>query len=362
MGYFQNINLSNFRNFDSLNIEFSNNCNVFFGKNGSGKTNILEAVSLFSKGRGFRKDKVSNMIKNGKKKFILKSDFINNNISYNLLSESYESNNKVSKKIFMDNDKSIKTLENLYKYAPFLFFLPETERLFISSPTNRRNFIDRFIYTHTYNYSKIVNEFNKNLIERTKILSSINYDNDWIEVIERKISNLGLQIYILREKQIISLVEHVNHFVTKYQLPYLINYELKDNFYQREIDENIYANHLKNNRKIDAVVGGSKIGPHKSDYIFYAKDSFLASQLSTGQQKTLILLMFLSQCQYLVKIYQIKPILLLDEICSHLDSLNREILLTLIELFDLQIFMTGTTKNLFSFLSTKSNFCNITDQ
>ena len=361
MGYFQNINLSNFRNFDSLNIEFSNNCNVFFGKNGSGKTNILEAVSLFSRGRGLRKDKIVNMIKNDNKKFILKSNFINNNISYNLLSESHESNNKISKKISINNDKSIETLENLYKYTPFLFFLPETERLFISSPTNRRNFIDRFIYTHTYNYSKIVNEFNKNLIERTKILSSINYDNDWLEVIEKKISNLGLQIYTLREKQIISIVEYVNDFAIKYQLPYVISYELKDNFYQKKIDENIFANQLKNNRKVDSIIGGSKIGPHKSDYIFYAKDSFLASQLSTGQQKTLILLMFLSQCQYLVKCYQIKPILLLDEICSHLDSLNRDILLSLIELFDLQIFMTGTTKNLFSFLSTKSNFCNITN-
>ena len=102
------------------------------------------------------------------------------------------------------------------------------------------------------------------------------------------------------------------------------------------------------------------INTYKSDYIFYANSDYLVSQLSTGQQKTLILLIFLAQCTYLLEVFNKKPILLLDEVCSHLDELNRKILLTLIESFDLQIFMTGTTKNLFSFLSTKSNFCNIT--
>ena len=87
----------------------------------------------------------------------------------------------------------------------------------------------------------------------------------------------------------------------------------------------------------------------------------MASQLSTGQQKTIILLLFLSQCRFLNEIFNQKPILLLDEVCSHLDEINRKILLTLIEGFGSQIFMTGTTKNLFSFLSTNTNFCNITN-
>ena len=116
---------------------------------------------------------------------------------------------------------------------------------------------------------------------------------------------------------------------------------------------------MKNSSKFDTLVGGCGIGPHKSDYIFYVnKDSFV-SQLSTGQQKTIILLLYLSQCKYLVDIKNKKPILLLDEICSHLDEVNRHVLMTLIESFSLQIFMTGTSKNLFSFLSTNTNFCNI---
>ena len=71
--------------------------------------------------------------------------------------------------------------------------------------------------------------------------------------------------------------------------------------------------------------------------------------------------MYLSQCKYLSEVNFKQPILLLDEVCSHLDEINRHVLLTLIETFKLQIFMTGTSENLFSFLSTNTNFCNITD-
>ena len=128
----------------------------------------------------------------------------------------------------------------------------------------------------------------------------------------------------------------------------------------RDSKKEEYEERLKNNRKIDALVGGCAIGPHKSDYMFCVNDNSLVSQLSTGQQKTIILLMYLSQCKYLSEVKSKQPILLLDEVCSHLDDVNRSILLTLIETFKLQIFMTGTSENLFSFLSTNTNFCNIT--
>ena len=75
-------------------MNFSNSCNVFYGKNGTGKTNLLEAISLFSKGRGLKKDKIINIIKKHSNKFHIKSDFYNNNIKYNLITESINKNDK----------------------------------------------------------------------------------------------------------------------------------------------------------------------------------------------------------------------------------------------------------------------------
>ena len=102
-----------------------------------------------------------------------------------------------------------------------------------------------------------------------------------------------------------------------------------------------------------------------SSYRQYVQDfinnDFDASLLSTGQQKTVVLMILLAQCNYLVNCKDINPILLLDEIGSHLDSNNRQILLDMINRFEIQFFLTGTDKDLFSFVSTKAQFYNITE-
>ena len=360
MGYFNSIDLINFRNFESYSLNFSKNCNVFYGKNGSGKTNILEGISLLSKGRGLRKDKFSNIIKKNCEKFIIKSDFKSEEIIYNLIAETENINTRLKKKLTVNNDKSSDSLELIYDKTPFLYFLPETERLFQSSPSIRRNLIDQFIYTSHNKYNKLVNRYNKLIQERSKILIN-NNDDSWLNQLEKNISADGLQIYSLRVDQLNILINNLNIYLKEFDLPFKIDTTLIDKFYTSNLQNEDYEETLKNNRKIDALVGGCAIGPHKSDYMFSVNNNSFVSQLSTGQQKTIILLMYLSQCKYLSEVKFKQPILLLDEVCSHLDDINRNVLLTLIETFKLQIFMTGTSESLFSFLSTNANFCNITD-
>ena len=360
MGYFNNINLINFRNFENYSLSFSNNCNVFYGKNGSGKTNILEAISLFSKGRGLRKDKLSNIIKKNCEKFILKSDFKNEEIIYNLISETENVNNRIKKIFTVNNDKSNDSLQTIYDLTTFLYFLPETERLFQSSPSIRRNLIDQFIFTSQNNYNKLINKYTKLVQERSKVLLN-NNNESWLNQLEKNIAIAALEIYSLREGQIKILIENLNIYLNNFNLPFKLDAKLTDKFYISNFSNEDYQKKLKDNRKIDILFGGCNIGPHKSDFIFYVNDDTFVSQLSTGQQKTIILLMYLSQSKYLFEVKGKKPILLLDEVCSHLDEVNRNILLTLVESFNFQIFMTGTSENLFSFLSTNTNFCNIKD-
>jgi len=361
LGYFNNISLYNYRNFKNYNLNFSDKCNVLFGKNGSGKTNILESISLLSKGRGLRKDKLSNIVKKNCEKFIIKSDFTSDNIIYNLVSETVTTNNKYKKILKVNNDQSLEILQKIYNLAPFLYFLPETERLFQSSPSIRRRLIDQFIFTNQNSYNKLINKYTKLIQERSKLLLNNYNDESWLTQLEKNISINGLEIYSLRENQIKLLIDNLNIYLNEYNLRFKINVKLVDKYFIKNINQKDYENTLKNNRKIDTLIGGCNIGPHKSDYIFYVNDDYLVSQLSTGQQKTIILLMYLSQCKYLLECKDKKPILLFDEICSHLDEVNRNILLTLAESYNLQIFMTGTSKKLFSFLSTNTNFCNITD-
>ena len=100
MGYFKNIQLNNFRNFNEFQLEFSDKCNVLFGKNGCGKTNLLEALSLCIKGRGIRNDKITNFIKKDENSFSNIAYFVNENIEYEIKVISELSNNKLQKSLF----------------------------------------------------------------------------------------------------------------------------------------------------------------------------------------------------------------------------------------------------------------------
>ena len=99
--------------------------------------------------------------------------------------------------------------------------------------------------------------------------------------------------------------------LTLSSLPYSITIQYIDKFYNNNTDTGFYKSQLKINREVDRLIGGSKIGPHKSDFMCYVKDSIPANQLSTGQQKTLVLLLILAQCKHLVSDCKINPIILM---------------------------------------------------
>ena len=362
MGYFKNINLKNFRNFDEYHIEFSKKCNIFYGKNGCGKTNLLEALSLFTKGRGIRKDKIKNFIKKEKKYFSNFANFNNDDIDYELKVVSEINNNKFQKKVYLNGDISSDVNKKIQSLITFLIYLPENERLFLASPTTRRNLFDHFIFSNNEKYNTLVNFYKKNIYERNIILNNIDIDESWLGKIEENISNSGMAIYEHRKLQV-DLFEQNLEYINKYfNLPFKINIKITDNFFDQKLKNDKYLETLKENRHIDRIIGGTKVGPHRSDFTFFVDKNYLASQLSTGQQKTLVLLLYFAQCNFLVNECKKQPILLLDEINSHLDEVNMQLLLKIVNQFDIQFFMTGTKKDLFSFLSTNTNFYNISEK
>ncbi len=361
MSKIKTVILNHFRNFNYVDISFNNKTNVFFGNNGSGKTNILESISLLSKGRGIRNSQIENLIQKNKKSFLIKSklEADNNFIDIEIFSNSIE--NKHKKKITVNGDSSKESIDFLYASLSYLSFLPEMERLFQSSPTYRRNFIDRLIFSGNNNYNKLINKYKKNILERSKILLESQFDQTWISSIENQISEIGLEIYKLRKNQLNTLNEIIKKLNQTNNFEFDIFLNIKDDFFNLDLNKDIYLSKLFENRNYDKKFGGSKIGPHKTDITATINNNFDASQLSTGQQKTVVLIILLSQCYNLIKFKKIKPIMLLDEICSHLDLNNRKILLDMIDQFDIQFFLSGTDKKLFSFISTNVQFYNITD-
>ncbi len=361
MAIVKNIHLINFRNFSNLSLSFDKKLNIFFGKNGCGKTNILEAISLIAKGRGIRNSSIFNLIKKDKKSFLIKNNLEIKYNNFNIEISSENKNNKFKKIIKINDDLSKDSLDFLNQSISDIIFLPEMERLFQTSPSQRRNFLDRLIFSSKKNYNRLINKYKKLLVERIKILQGNIVDDEWLDHVEIEICNLGMEIYKERLAQVSLLNSNFITLKTDHKFQFNVELKIKDDFFNNQISFEEYLSNLKGCRIFDKQYGGTKIGPHKSDLIAAINDDFEASLLSTGQQKTVILMILLSQCNFLVNYKNINPILLFDEIGSHLDSNNRQILLDMINRFQIQFFLTGTDKNLFSFVSTNAQFYNITN-
>ncbi len=361
MAIVKNINLINFRNFSNLNLSFNERLNIFFGQNGCGKTNILEAISLISKGRGIRNSNINNLIKINKDNFFIKNtlEIKKNNFDIEISIEA--KNDKFKKSIKVNDDFSKESINFLNQSVSYIIFLPEMERLFLASPSQRRNFLDRLIFSSRNDYNRLINKYKKLLLERSKILQTNINDSDWLNNIEKAISTLGFEIYNQRISQVETINNNFAILRNDHKFQFNIELKIKDTFFCNKISQEEYLLNLRDTRDYDKRYGGTKIGPHKSDLSALINDDFDASLLSTGQQKTVILMILLSQCNFLVNNKNIKPILLLDEIGSHLDTNNRQILLDMINKFEIQFFLTGTEKNLFSFVSTNAKFYNITN-
>ncbi len=361
MAKIKDIEFFNFRNFKHLKSSFDKNVNILVGDNGCGKTNILEGISLIAKGRGIRNSNIVNLIKKQEENFFIKSNLEIQKNEFNIKIFTEQKNEKFKKIIKINNDASKDSQDFLNHSISYLVFLPEMERLFQASPSYRRNFLDRLIFSSRNDYNRLINKYKKSLLERNKILQSYNIDYDWLNRIESEISLLGLEIYKLRNTQLNILNTELNYMKNDHNFQFDVKLEIKDDFVNTEINFEEYLSNLINSREYDKQFGGTKIGPHKSDIISIVNNEFEASLLSTGQQKTIVLMLLLAQCNYLVNHRKIKPIFLFDEIGSHLDKHNRQILLDMIKKFEIQFFLTGTDKNLFSFVSTNAQFYNITE-
>ena len=357
----RNIHFYNFRNFKNFKTTFDSKLNILFGDNGCGKTNILEGISLIAKGRGIRNTNIINLIKKKEDNFLVRNNIEIQKNDFNIEIFAEQKNEKFKKVIKINKDASKDSLNFLNHSISYLIFLPEMERLFQTSPSYRRNFLDRLIFSSKNDYNRLINKYKKSLLERNKILQFSNIDNDWLNRIESEISLLGLEIYELRNLQLKTINIELNNMKNDYNFQFDVKLDTKDEFIKNEITFEEYLSSLQNSRAHDKQFGGTKIGPHKSDIISIVNNEFEASLLSTGQQKTIVLMILLAQCNYLVNQRKIKPIFLFDEIGSHLDKHNRQILLDMINRFENQFFLTGTDKNLFSFVSTNAQYYNITE-
>ena len=361
VNYISSIKLSNFRNYKSFKADFSQQPIALIGKNGVGKTNILESISLMQPGRGIRSVKLEDMSYKNEGNFAIHINLLKDKESIAIGSSLDLSLSKV-RKVKVDG-KFISPLM-LTEYLGIISLTPLMDKIFIEGAVNRRKFFDKITWIFISSHANTVKLYEKAIKERNNLLKENSNDTVWFDNLEKLIVNYGTQILIDRYKVLNLLNKQINEnridfpkavmsFVGK--IENIFNQNSDIGFFKEE-----YLKSLNENRKIDFYRGSTSIGVHKTDLeVIYKEKGLIASLCSTGEQKSLLISIIFSVAKSYKNYTKLSPILLLDEVFSHLDNDKKESLTKEIENLNSQAFMTGIDKSDFMTFSKDSCIINL---
>ena len=363
-GFIEEIVINNFRNYSAKKIQFCDNFNIIVGDNGIGKTNILEAISLFSNSKGLRGVAHNDLINiDFKETPIQENIFASLHIKLNNFNEDkinilYRNELEGIKKQIKINNNSIKKATEVNDYLKISWLTPQMDGFFINDAANRRKFLDKtveLLYSNHYNDVKKYEFFMK---ERIKILTTQSINDRWLDIVERKIAKLGVSVATLRNE----VIKYLNVIFEEYT-SYFPTGELKiagdvEGLLQTKKAfevEDFYANRLKENRVSDSRNRRTLFGIHKSDLeVFNKNKNMRADFCSTGEQKMLLISLIIARCVFIKKIDKGANILLLDEMLSHLDKSAKNNLFRELKNLEIQTFISAINKE--DFKDFSNNF------
>ena len=323
-----NLKLRNYRNHRELSIIPKKNIIVIYGKNGSGKTNILESISLLNSNGGFRNANLSDLIHEN---HLGPLELFGANFQIKLDSDIHSVGLGLKKKgedlIKIINIDSMRTNNlNLNNKISFFWVVPRMSHLLQNTPMERRAFIDMMIGSVDKSYSEILQEYRKLKKERLKILKNKNFKNHekWLDIIEQRICSSGLIICDSRRTFLKSLNKRLKVINDKTDSLILeLNGTLDKVLLEKPalFVEEFFIQKLKENRFKDSISGRTNFSANKTDLVIYdLKKRKEVKNFSTGEQKLIIISIILSFIEFIKTSKTEKLIFLLDDIFSYLDS------------------------------------------
>ncbi|MBN8827532.1 MAG: DNA replication/repair protein RecF [Sphingobacteriia bacterium] len=351
--------LENFRNYKNLLVQTDNKSVFIAGHNGAGKTSILEAISLLYPGKGMRGASGEEIMHNQKDLWSVYSKIKVNDEEYTIGTALTNQNNKTHKRIIKINSELVKSANELTKHISLLWLTPQMEPIFISGVQNRRKYLDRMVYNFDSDHARKITKYEKKLKERQILLKSQNYDNEWVKVIEQELVKLNIEIAIARFKTIEIIKQEISNFNSNFpRLKIEIKCEVTAEILRdREHAVENITKYLFNNRKIDFLSGRTKYGVHKSDLeIRHFETDLPLSNCSTGEQKAMLVSLTIYQALAKKSLNHPSPILLLDEILTHLDKERSHELLKVIGNLKMQAWVTSTDIDFWNEIDFPSKF------
>lgn len=377
------LTLSDFRNYRNLRIEANIAPIIITGENGSGKTNILEAISFLTPGRGLRSAKLADI----KRILPPEEEILNINCGWSVAAEILKNNEEYligtgtqknfredteedeiknfERRIVKINQQKITQQSELGKYVSAIWVTPQMDRLFLGGTQPRRSFLDRLVYAFDLEHAKRTANFEHLYRQWFQILKTGHADEHWLQSVETDMASLGVAIAAARRE----LIARLNTFIEHEPDDIFPDVRLElDGTIEKMLDtlpavrvEQFYIELLAKQRR-NVLYNDYVDGVNRTDFkVYFKKKNMPAELCSTGEQKALLVSIILAQtkCQILDKGFA--PILLLDEVTTHLDDKKRDALLLKIAGLHLQAWITSTESQNFATIQNISQFLEVRD-
>jgi DNA replication and repair protein RecF len=358
--YLSSIFLSNFKNYREEEVTFSPKINCFYGLNGSGKTNILDAVYYLSFCKSYLNVVDRQNVRFDESYFAINGNWIKENHSYTI-----QCSLKVGgKKIIKKNKKEYEKLADHIGLFPVVMISPYDRDLLSEGSELRRKWIDSIISQFDKDYLNTLQRYKKVLDQRNALLKNMHehglFDRESIEVWNEQLVQSGT---IIHQKRLNFIEEFLPVFQERYNFIGLVEEEVQIS-YKSQLNDAPFEELLKQFERKDAFSQHTNCGTHKDDLVFTIKGHAIKKFGSQGQQKSFVIALRLAQYEWLKNYLEVAPVLLLDDIFDKLDATRVKRLMELVSNHYFgQIIITdteeGRLRDLFGNLAIERKFFHV---
>jgi len=335
----KSITLTNYKSFSAKTVDFDPKINCFIGPNGTGKSNVLDAIYHLSFGKSYFNPISSQNIKHGEDFFAIKGSYKNES-KEEVVIINFKKNDK---KVIKRNNKKYEKFSDHIGFIPLVIISPSDRNLIAEGSDIRRKFIDSVISQSDKKYLENLINYNKILTQRNSLLKLIfknkNFDKQTIQVYDSQLESIGEKIHMKRKM-------FLNHFIPVFKDKYKSisnNNEDVDIRYKTDLEFDKLSVLLQENIEKDMFLQYTSKGIHKDDLVFNINDYSVKKFGSQGQQKSLLIALKLAQFDFLKSQNKNNPILLLDDIFDKLDKNRVKQIINLVSADDFgQIFISDT--------------------
>lgn len=336
------LKLTNFRNYENQEIDFTPHTNIILGKNAQGKTNLIEPIYILSTLKSFRNSKLTDCIKENTNQAIIEAEvesevFGLRKIKF-IINESGENE-------FYVNENKINQKKNCFGFVYSVIFSPDELKLVKGGPEVRREFLDLDIMQVSQVYHDLLERYEEILANRNKLLKNFrisgkNIDSE-LDVWDMQLALVGSKICFTRKNFVNKINDKINKimgYISKGNENLKIKYVTIPGATREDKTKNFELELFKARAK-DKELGYTSVGPHRDDIKFYINEKEVKPFASQGQQRSVVLALKLAELET-IKEEKECPVILLDDVFSELDGSRQILLIKYLE--NEQVFITST--------------------